>query len=77
MNVAEYTHARLVEAIDTMTPTEFSKDPGMYFTRNRKVDFKKAVLLSITASKGTIFEDICSKLFTWIHLKQQRNGLCP
>ena len=58
MNVAEYTHARLVEAIDTMTPTEFSKAPGRYFTRNRKVDFKKAVLLSITASKGTIFEDI-------------------
>ena len=58
MNVAEYTHARLVETIDTMTPTEFSKAPGRYFTRNRKVDFKKAVLLSITASKGTIFEDI-------------------
>ena len=36
MNIAESTLTCLVGAIDTMTPTEFSKAPGTYFTRNRK-----------------------------------------
>ena len=40
MNIAESTLTCLVGAIDTMTPTEFSKAPGTYFTRNRKAGFK-------------------------------------
>ena len=39
-----------------MTPTEFSKAPGTYFTRNRKAGFKSVILLSIGALKGTTFE---------------------
>ena len=56
MNIAESTLTRLVGAIDTMTPTEFSKAPGTYFTRNRKAGFKSVILLSIGALKGTTFE---------------------
>ena len=56
MNIAESTLACLVGAIDTMTPTEFSKSPGVFFTRNRKVGFKQVILLSIGALKGTTFE---------------------
>jgi len=56
MNIAESTLARLVGAIDTMTPTEFSNAPGIYFTRNRKLGFKSVILLSIGALKGTTFE---------------------
>ena len=33
MNIAEATRSRLVGAIGTMTPTDFSKDPGKHFTR--------------------------------------------
>lgn len=56
MNIAESTLTCLVGAIDTMTPTEFSKAPGTYFTRNRKAGFKSVILLSIGALKGTTFE---------------------
>lgn len=56
MKIAESTLTCLVGAIDTMTPTEFSKAPGTYFTRNRKAGFKSVILLSIGALKGTTFE---------------------
>lgn len=60
MNIAESTHACLVGAIDTMTPTEYSIAPQKFFTRERKAGFKKLILLSVAAAKGTIFEDIRS-----------------
>ena len=48
MNIAEAARSRLVGAIDTMTPTDFSKDPGKHFTRNRKLPFQNLLLLERT-----------------------------
>ena len=43
MNIAEATRSRLVGAIGTMTPTDFSKDPGKHFIRNRKLPFQALI----------------------------------
>ena len=51
-----------------MTPTEYSIAPGIYFTRVRKTDFKKIILLSISAARGTIFEDI-RKFYTTLEIQ--------
>ena len=58
MNIAEATRSRLVGAIDTMTPTDFSKDPGKHFIRNRKLPFQALLLLKISSAKGSLPEEI-------------------
>ena len=58
MNIAEATRSRLVGAIGTMTPTDFSKDPGKHFIRNRKLPFQALLLLKISSAKGSLPEEI-------------------
>ena len=58
MNIAEATRSRLVGAIGTMTPTDFSKDPGKHFTRNRKLPFQELLFLKVSSAKGSLPEEL-------------------
>ncbi|MBQ1510862.1 MAG: transposase, partial [Selenomonadaceae bacterium] len=49
---------RLVGAIGTMTPTDFSKDPGKHFTRNRKLPFQELLFLKVSSAKGSLPEEL-------------------
>ena len=58
MNIAESARSCLVGAIGTMTPTDFSKSPGVHFTRNRKLSFQQLLLFLVSSAKGSIPEEL-------------------
>ena len=58
MNIAASARSCLVDAIGTMTPTEFSKSPGSHFTRERKLPFRDLILLMVSSAKGSIPEEL-------------------
>ena len=41
-----------------MTPTEFSKSPGVHFTRSRKLSFRQLLLFLVSFAKGSIPEEL-------------------
>lgn len=57
-HIAESARSCLVDAIDTMTPTEFSKSPGVHFTRSRKLSFRQLLLFLVSSAKGSIPEEL-------------------
>jgi hypothetical protein len=58
MNYAKHTHDCLVGAIRAMTPTDNSRKPGTYFTRNRKFSFEDVILHLISSGRGSINEEV-------------------
>jgi len=58
MNIAEAARSRLVGAIDTMTPTDYSKAPGKCFIRERKLPFHDLLFFKVSSAKDSLPEEL-------------------
>lgn len=84
---AKHTHDCLVDAIHAMTPTDYSSNPGVHFTRKRKFSFDDMILYLIASGRGSLEEEArkycvsigrsASEAPSKSAICQQRNKLSP